>query len=137
MAFYAEMAAMAADLLKPDAQGGLGQGEIVLIRSTPGTVDEGAPWEPVEPTTEQETLRAAASGALPSGSQAEEYGDGVTILSTDIKVIAAVPAMDWRMTGDDGSVLSMTIDGRPMTIVRVRGIPEAGTTAAVEFIARN
>lgn len=137
MPFYSEMAGMARDLLKPDEQGGLGQGEIVLIRTKPGAVDENEPWKPVEPTVAQETLSAAASGALPSGQQSVEYGDGVTILSTDIKVIAAVPVLDWRMTSADGSVLSMTIDGRPMTVVRVRGVPEAGTTSAVEFIVRN
>ena len=134
MGFYEEMQAMARELLAPDAAGGLGQGTVVLIRTTPGTPNPSEPWVPVTPTTQSETLRAAVSGALPSGQQAQEFADGVTILSTDVKVIAAIPAMEWRM---GAGVLSLTIDGRPATIVRARGIPEAGTAAAVEYIARH
>ena len=137
MSFYEEMKAMATELLQQDAAGGLGQGEIILTRSIPGMPDPAQPWLPVTPSVTSETLSAAAFGALPSGDQAVEFGDGVTILSTDIKVISAVPAMDWRMTGDDGAVLSVTIDARPMTVVKARGIPEAGVTCAVEFILRN
>ena len=137
MSFYEDMRAMATELLQPDAAGGLGQGEIILTRSVPGTPDPAQPWLPVTPSVISETLSAAAFGALPSGDQAVEFGDGVTILSTDIKVISAIPAMDWRMTGDDGAVLSIAIDGRPMTVVRARGIPEAGLVCAVEFIVRN
>ena len=125
---------MARELLAPDVDGGLGQGSVALVRTTPGTRNPDQSWLPVVPTVESETLRAVVSGALPSGQQAQEYGDGVTVLSTDLKVLAAAPAMGWRL-GE--GVLSLTIDGRPATIIRVRGIPEAGTAAAVEFIARH
>jgi hypothetical protein len=127
MSFYDDIAAMAAELLAPEADGGLGQGSVVLIRTTPGTPDPEEPWVAVVPTTETETLRAVVSGAA-------KFADGVTILATDLRIVAAVPVMDWRMGSD---VLSLTIDGRPATIVRARGIPAAGTPAAIEFIARS
>jgi hypothetical protein len=127
MAFYDDMAAMAAELLAPEAEGGLGQGTVVLVRTTPGTPDPAQPWLAVSPTVVTETLRAAVSGAA-------KYADGVTILATDLRIVAAVPTMDWRMGSD---VLSLTIDGRQATIIQARGIPEAGTPAAIEFIARS
>lgn len=127
MGFYDELAAMAKDLLKPDAAGGLGQGVVVLSRTTQGVPDANQPWLPVTPTVATETLLAAVSGA-------EKYADGVTILDTDLKIIAAIPALDWRMA--TGVVLGLTIDGRAVTILRVRVIPDAGTPAAVEFLAR-
>ena len=127
MGFYSELAAMAKDLLKPDAAGGLGQGVVVLSRTTQGSPDVDQPWLPVTPTIATETLLAAVSGA-------EKYADGVTILDTDLKIIAAIPALDWRMA--TGVVLGLTIDGRAVTILRVRVIPDAGTPAAVEFLAR-
>lgn len=127
--FYEAMQAMARDLLKPDTQGGLGQGVVMLTRKTAGVVDPEQPWVAVAPTTTTEQLKAAVSGV------GAKYVDGVTVLATDLRIVAAVPAMEWRMAS--GDVLAMTIDGRPATIVRVRGIPEAGTPAAIEFIARH
>lgn len=129
MGFYSDLAAMVQDLLAPDAAGGLGQGTVVLTRRTPGSNFPARPWMPVYPDEESETLRAAVSGA-------QGYADGVTVLATDLRIIAAVPSLNWRPGGEDEGVLSLSVDGRQVTIIRVRGIPEAGEPAAVEFIAR-
>lgn len=103
------------------------QGEVVLARTMPGEPDPERPWVEVPPVEQTEVLRAVVSGA-------QEYADGQTVLETDLRIVAAVPALDWRPGND--AVLSLTIDERPLTIVRARGIPEAGTATAVEFIAR-
>lgn len=130
MAFYQEMQDMVKDLLKPDTEGGLGQVTAVLVRTTPGAVDPAHPEVEVPPTVKKETLLAAASGPV-------KYADGVTILSTDYKVVAAIPALDWRMPLAPSRVsLHLELDGRKVSIVSVRGIPAIGTPAAVEFIAR-
>ena len=49
MPFYDDMAQVARDLLAPDTAGGLGQGAITLVRTTPGTPDPSQPWVPVTP----------------------------------------------------------------------------------------
>lgn len=122
MAFYGRMADVADRLL-----GRFQQGEVVLTRSMPGEPDPDRPWQPVEPVEQSESLQAVVSGA-------QEYADGQTVLETDLRIVAAVPAIDWRPGG--GAVLSVSIDGREMAVVRARGIPEAGTAAAIELIVR-
>jgi hypothetical protein len=122
MPFYADMAAMARGLLSPDAQGGLGQGELALVRTE--TIPAANSWdEPTEAVT-RETLRGAVSGV------AFRFVDGTTILASDLQAICEVPAMDYR-PGD-----TFEIDGAPATILQVRNIPEAGTRAAIRFILR-
>lgn len=130
MGFYDELAAMAADLLKPDAAGGLGQGAVVLVRVTPGAVNPAEPWVPVAPTTATETLRAAVRGVSKElvGAEGE---NGVVIVATDLQVIAAVPVLAYQ-PGD-----RITIDGAAVNILRVDNIPAAGTRAAIRFIVRN
>lgn len=128
MGFYSDMAAMAYDLLAPDSNGGLGQGHVVLVRTTPGTPDPDAPWEPVTPTTTSETLRAAVSGA-DARLVGTEVG-GAVILASDRTVVCAVPVMGYQ-AGD-----TLMIDGKPVLILSVQKIPAAGTTSAVRFIVR-
>lgn len=131
MPFYSDMQDMVRDLLKPDAEGGLGQVTIVLTRTTPGAADPDRDWEEVPPAAVvSEQLLAAASGA-------EEYADGDTVLATDRRIVSAVPAMNWRPPESGESArLSLTLDGKPVTIIRIRGIPPVGTPAAIELIAR-
>lgn len=127
--FYQDLMAATMELLLPDEQGGLGQGNVTLTRTAPGVADQSQPWVPVEPITTTETLRAAVFGA-------QEYADGVTVLETDLRVIAAVPSMPWRMNAGDGATMTINVDGRDIAVVRARGIPDAGIQAAVEFIIR-
>lgn len=131
MAFYAEMQAMVADLLRPDTAGGLGQGDIWLHRSLPGIPDPETPWVELQPTVLREQLHGAISGA-------EKYADGKTILATDLRLVAAVPSLvDWRFpVGGDSAALQVTVDGRSYTVVSVTTIPSAGTPAAVAFFLR-
>lgn len=130
MAFYQEMQDMVRDLLKPDTAGGLGQVTAVLVRTIPGAVDPNAPEIEVASTVLKETLRAAVSGA-------GKYADGVTILASDFRVVAAVPTMNWQWpVSPSRAVLSLELDGQTYRVVSVKGIPAIGTPAAVEFIAR-
>lgn len=131
MAFWLEMQAMVSDLLRPDTDGGLGQVTIELTRTVPGVVAPDRDWEAVPPASiETEQLLAAASGA-------DEYADGTTVLKTDLRIVSAVPTIDWRMpVAGESARLSLTLDGRPVEIVRVRGMPPVGVPVAVEFIAR-
>lgn len=126
--FYADMAQMASELLAPTNQGGLGQGVIVLVRSTPGTPNPNAPWEPVTPTVTTETLKGAARG-VDSRLVGTEVG-GAVVLATDRQVICAPPAMQYR-AGD-----TLSIDGVPVHVIAVEKIPAAGVTSAVKFIVR-
>lgn len=125
--FYSEMAAMARGLLAPTSQGGLGQGEIVLTRKTPGTPGPN-PWDPVEPITQSETLRGAVSG-VSQELVGTEMG-GAVILSSDRQAICAVPTLQYQA----GDVLS--VDGVPVNILGVQRIPAAGIAAAVKFVIR-
>lgn len=126
--FYASMAQTARELLAPTSAGGLGQGTIVLTRTTPGEPDEDKPWVPVEPTKKPETLDGAVKG-VSSRLVGTEVGSSV-ILASDREAIVTVPSMGYEA----GDVLS--VDGVEVTIISVQRIPEAGTTAAVKFIIR-
>lgn len=128
MAFYDDMAAMARDLLKPDAQGGLGQGVIAVRREEPGTVNPDKPWEPVEPTITEKELRGAARG-IGSELVGTEAG-GTVLLSTDLVVTTEVPSIELKA----GDVL--LVDGLPTRILSIEFIPAAGTPAAAKFIVR-
>jgi len=128
MAFYDDMQAMARDLLKPDSQGGLGQGIIQLTRITRGAVDPNKPWEIPTETTQTETLDGAVSGISKEliGTEA----GGTVLLASDRKAICTVPAMG-HTAGD-----TLSVDGVPVHIIAVEKIPAAGTTVAVRFIIR-
>lgn len=125
--FYAQMAVMARGLLAPTSQGGLGQGEIVLTRSTPGTPGPN-PWDPVQPVTQSEILRGAVRGVSEKlvGTQ---MGDAV-ILATDRVATCEVPSIEYQ-AGD-----ALAIDGKPVVILAYERIPAAGTAAAVKFTVR-
>lgn len=125
--FYTEMAAMARGLLAPTSQGGLGQGQIVLTRKTPGTPGPN-PWDPVEPVTQSETLRGAVRG-VSQRLVGTEMG-GTVILASDRQAICEVPQMQYQ-AGD-----TLSVDGAPVHIIAFERIPAAGTTSAVRFTIR-
>lgn len=124
--FYSEMAQMAAELLAPTNEGGLGQGSIVLSRqsSTPGA----NPWDPPVTTTTTETLRGAVRGVSKELVGAEI--GGTVILASDRQAICAPPQMGYT-AGD-----TLIVDGVPVHIVAVQKIPAAGITSSVRFIIR-
>lgn len=125
---YSQMAAVAAQMLAPTSQGGLGQGQIVLTHSVPGTPNAAAPWEPVAPTVTTETLEGAARG-VDARLVGTEVG-GTVVLASDKQVTCAPPAIAYT-PGD-----TLTIDGKPVNILSVERIPAAGIAAAVKFIIR-
>lgn len=125
--FYEEMKAMAADLLAPTSEGGLGQGNIVLSRLVDGAPPAN-PWDPVDKVPKSETLRGAASG-VKSEMIGMEVG-GTVILATDIQLTCAVPEMGYE-AGD-----TLSIDGKVFHILSVQNIPAAGIASAVRFIVR-
>ena len=117
---------MARDLLKPDSQGGLGQGKIEIVRVT--TVPGANPWDPSTTTTTKETLRGAAKG-ISKELIGTEIG-GTVILASDREVICEVPKSTYKPTD------ALMIDGETVTVLSVQNIPAAGITAAVKFIVR-
>jgi hypothetical protein len=125
--FYQEMQDMAREMLAPTSQGGLGQGEIVLTRKTPG-VPGPNPWDPVEPVTQSETLCGAVSG-VSQELVGTEMG-GTVLLASDRQAICEAPRVEYQA----GDVLS--VDGVPVHILGVKRIPAAGTVSAVKFFIR-
>lgn len=126
--FYADMAAMARDLLAPTSQGGLGQGEIKLVRRIPGTPNPGRPWELVEPTTQTEVIRGAVRG-ISKQLVGTEVG-GTVLLASDRQAICEVPSMQYA-AGD-----TLSVDGVPVHIIAFERIPAAGVPSAVRFTIR-
>lgn len=125
--FYEQMQAMARDLLKPDSHGGLGQGEITLTRSTPGTPGPN-PWDPVTPTTQTVPLRGAVRG-VDARLVGTEVG-GTVLLASDRVAICEVPSIEYTA----GDVFA--VDGKAVIVIAVENIPAAGIPAAVRFIIR-
>lgn len=128
MGFYDDMGEMARDLLAPDAEGGLGQGTITLTHAIPGVPDPAKPWEPVEPTTQTETLRGAVRG-ISAQLVGTAVGDTV-LVATDRVATCAVPSIEYT-AGD-----TLTVDGKGMNVLAVEKIPAAGVTSAVKFFIR-
>lgn len=126
--FYTQMGQVAAELLAPTSQGGLGQGNVVLSRKIPGTPDPDAPWIPVEPTNQRETLRAAVRGV--SKELVGTEAGSTVIVASDRQAICAPITMGYT-AGD-----TLIVDGVPVHIVAVSNIPAAGITSAIRFIIR-
>lgn len=126
--FYTQMAGVAAELLAPTSQGGLGQGQVVLSRKIPGTPDPDNPWNTVEPGSQRETLRAAVSGV--SKELVGTSPGGTVIIGSDRQAICAPITMGYT-AGD-----TLIVDGVPVHIVAVLNIPAAGIVSAVRFIIR-
>lgn len=127
--FYAEMAGVARDLLAPTDEGGLGQGEIALVRYVPGEAGP-EPWSPpAQPERDITVLDGAARGVSAElvGTPVENGGK---IIATDLSVIVA----PWAGEYTAGDVL--TVDDTPVTVLKVERIPAAGITCAVRFLVR-
>lgn len=124
MTFYSEMAAMVADLLKPDTQGGLGQEVIEISRLR--DLDPDNPWG--GSTYDTETLRGAARG-IGQALVGTEVG-GTVLLATDKLVTCATPSIPYK-AGD-----RLSLDGRSVHIISYEPIPAVGRVCAVKFIVR-
>jgi hypothetical protein len=120
--FYDEMAEMVTELLQPDADGGLGQGEVTLSRIT--TAPGANEWTPGVETTATYELNAVVS------SVADKFVDGTTIFATDRMVTCNVPEIEIL----PGDILS--IDGKPVMIVKTMRMPAAGVAVAWRIIVR-
>ena len=126
--FYTELGAMARSLLAPTSQNGLGQGRIELTHVEPGVVDPAAPWVPVEPTRTTIEIRGAVRG-VDKRLVGTEVG-GTVIVASDRVAITEVPTIPYT-AGD-----TLSIDGVPVHIIQVEGIPAAGIGSALQFIIR-
>lgn len=125
--FYEDMAGVADEMLAPTSEGGLGQTGISLIVASPGAFDPLEPWKEVTETRQAEVLKAAARGAT-------KELDGDWVQQADIAVVAAIPALPYRIA--EGRQLYIEISGRTYSVQEVSVLPEAGTPVAVKFIAR-
>lgn len=100
------------------------QGAVVLTRAETEEPDPATPWEPGAATETTFALKATVKGV------SDQYVDGTTILATDLEVTCAVFGAA-PLPSD-----KLTIDGRPVTVVRVMTVPAAGTPVAHKFIVR-
>lgn len=123
------MAQAARELLAPTNDGGLGQGEIALVRYVPGPPPAN-PWDPpAAPEREVTILDGAARGVGKEliGAPVENGGQ---IMATDLTVIVA----PWGGEYAPGDVL--TVDDASVTVLKVENIPAAGAVCAVRFVVR-
>lgn len=117
MSFYSDMADMVQELLLPDADGGLGQGAVLLKRivsSSPGENE----WDPPTETVETWPLKAAVKRIH------QRYENGVLIVETGDMVTFAVPAVVPVLTD------KIVIDGVERVISNLTPVPPAGTVVA-------
>lgn len=127
--FYDRARAMVGRRLSPTSEGGLGQGSIQLVRYVEGPPPANSWDPPSEPTRQVTPLDGAARGVGKEliGAPIETGGQ---IVATDLVVIVA----PWGGAYEPADVLE--IDGRPVTVLSIKNIPEAGTVCAVQFVAR-
>lgn len=127
--FYAEMATMVNDLLKPTSQGGLGQGVLQLGRKT--TAEVGNEWDAPIDSFEYQTVKGAVRGVSAEMVAASPIGpSGPIIKASDLAATIAPPTGTYK-PGD-----TFVIDGKPYDIITVTNIPPAGTLVAVRFVLR-
>lgn len=130
--FYSDMAAMANELLLPDAQGGLGQGTVQLKRIVVSPPPNN--WTPGTETENVWTLRAAVRRLH------QHYENGALIIETGDQIIAGTMA---TLTMVDGVAVApgeqafeplngdlIVIDGADRAIDNITPIPGAGTVSA-------
>ena len=127
--FYAEMAKMASDILKPTSKGGLGQGVVELAKTVSGQPNPDKPWElPVESEV-KEKINGAVRG-IDSKLVGTEYGSA-TLLATDKVVTTEVPKTGYSASD------SIYLDGVKHRILGVEPIPAVGVMSACKFIVRS
>lgn len=130
--FYAEMADVAAELLAPTSEGGLGQGLVQLKRIVVSPPPNN--WTPGTETETVWTLRAAVRRLH------QRHENGVLIVETGDQIIAATVA---TLTMQDGVAVApveqafepqngdiIVIDGADRAIDNITPIPGAGTVSA-------
>lgn len=117
-AFYQRMKTNVADKLLKQ----FNQGDIVLVQAT--SIPPANPWDAPTTTEARTPLNAIAKGV------SEQYVDGVTILSTDIEIVSAVPINQPKVSD------FIEIDGKTTTLLRIIPIPAAGLTVAHKFLVR-
>jgi hypothetical protein len=114
---YGRMTATASRLMARFAQG-----NVVLKKTTrgPGPND----WTPGDPITVDYPLDATVKGV------SKQFVDGTTILASDMEITAAV------FGAEPDPADTLTIDGKPVTVLQVMRLPAAGTLVAWKWIAR-
>ena len=122
MPFYDDLQQVARDLLAPDTAGGLGQGKITLVRTTPGTPDPAQPWVPVTPTVTTEDVNQI------SKTEAEYISAG-TIVQTDLAYVIEAPRVIQPVPGDTVKVGGVHVGG----VVHVVKFPPHGVTVLVKL----
>lgn len=131
--FYAEMREVADEILEEFAQG-----EVLLVRSVPGTPDPDRPWLPGLPGSMTYRLSATVS------TVSKKFVDGTLVVGTEEAAVAAVTgthiatdgvavppvAVSIAPTMDD----SLIVDGRPRKIKKAVAIPSAGEPVAYVLV---
>lgn len=117
MSFYDDMRAVADELLTEFAQG-----TVTLTRTTQTAAANA--WDAPTESDESETLSAVVRGVT------AQFVDGQEILATDLMATIKVPATEPALAD------VVTIDGVPMTILRIDRIPAAGTVSAYRLFLR-
>ena len=122
MPFYDDLQQVTRDLLAPDTAGGLGQGAITLVRTTPGTPDPAQPWVPVTPTVTTEDVNQI------SNTKAEYISAG-TIVQTDLAYVIEAPRVIQPKPGDTVRVGGVYVGG----VVHSEPFPAHGVTVMVKL----
>ena len=122
MPFYDDMAQVARDLLAPDTAGGLGQGAITLVRTTPGTPDPSQPWVPVTLTVTTEDVNQISKTKA-------EYISAGTIVATDLAYVIEAPRVILPVPGDTVKVGGVYVGG----VVHSEPFPAHGVTVLVKL----
>lgn len=112
---YARMAATAKRLLTEFNQGSL---SAVEVTTTAGAGPFDPPSEAAVSTQRQGVARGVSS----------QFVDGVNILSTDLQLMLEATDIDV------GS--RVTVDGKPVTVLRVDSIPPSGVTVVTRVFVR-
>lgn len=122
MTFYDDLQQVARDLLAPDTAGGLGQGAITLVRTTPGTPDPAQPWVPVTTTVMSETVNQISNTKA-------EYVSAGTIVATDLAYVIEAPRVIQPVPGDTVKVGGVYVGG----VVHCEPFPAHGVTVMVKL----
>jgi hypothetical protein len=130
MTFYQEMQGVATEILDE-----FQQGDVLAVRTTPGTPDPTKPWEPVEGTVKTYKLKATVRGV------SQKYLDGTNITVSDQMVVAAVAAkevLNGIPQGDEAfhpaASDEIRVDGKTRSVKRIIPIPAAGTPVAYHIV---
>lgn len=126
---YDDFAEMSRELLAPTSEDGFGQGEIALVRYVDGPAPAN-PWDPPAAQEREVTILNGAARGVGKEMVGTPIENGGQIIASDLVVIAA----PWGGEYEPADVLQ--IDGKPVTVLSVKNIPEAGTVCLVQFVAR-